>query len=106
LFSRHFVLETAFLACAGVGMVAASSFGLGKFWMYLGIAVLVGLPASYRIARVAGRLKASGLAAVSPDAQTIPSETALAILREVKQTTTGMRSVKLLASQTLSIFRS
>jgi Zn-dependent protease len=105
LFSRHFVLETAFLGCAGIGMLAASSFGLGKFWMYLGIAVLVGLPASYRIARAAGRLKASGLAAVSADAQTIPPETALAILHEVKQTTTGMRSVKLLSSQTLSIFQ-
>jgi Zn-dependent protease len=105
LFSRHFVLETAFLACAGIGMLAASSYGLGKFWMYLGIAILVGLPASYRIARVAGRLKASGLAAVSPDAQTIPPETALAILREVKQTTKGLRSVKLLASQTLSVFQ-
>jgi Zn-dependent protease len=105
LFSRHFVLETAFLACAGIGMLAANSFGLGKFWMFLGIAILAGLPASYRIARAAGRLKASGLAAVSPDAQTIPPETALAILREVKQTTTGMRSVKLLASQTLTIFQ-
>jgi len=105
LFSRHFVLETAFLACAGIGMLAASSLGLGRFWMYLGIAILVGLPASYRIARVAGRLKASGLAAVSADAQNIPPETALAILREVKQTTKGPRSVKLLANQTLTIFQ-
>src|SRR4029078_7149037 len=56
-------------------------------------------------ARAAGRLKASGLDAVSADAQTIPPETALAILHAVKQTTTGMRSVKLLASQTLSIFQ-
>jgi Zn-dependent protease len=105
LFSRHFVLETAFLGFAGIALMAASWLGQGRFWFYLGLVVLLGLPASYRLAKAANHLKKSGVPTASPDDQNIPPETALAILAELKQGPVAIRSTKHLARQTLEVFQ-
>jgi Zn-dependent protease len=105
LFSRHFVLETAFMAFAGASLLAATWLGWGRLWMWLGVLVLIGLPSSYRLARLAGRLRRSGFPATSPDEQTIPPEAAASILGELKQIQQRPCLPKHLASQTLSVFQ-
>jgi hypothetical protein len=105
LFSRHFVLETVFVGCAGAALIAASIMGYGRFWVYLGILALIGLPASYRASSAAARLKKSGIPTTSPDSQTIPPGTALTIIGELRRTPPTSRSVKLLAKETLTVFQ-
>jgi len=55
VFSRHYLLETAFLGFAGLALIAATWLGHGRLWMYLGILVLIGLPAAHRLARLTRR---------------------------------------------------
>jgi len=105
LFSRQYVLESAFLLFAGLALVSATALGHGKLWMYLGILVLVGLPTSHRLARIAGKLRKSDIPTQSPDDQNIPTETALAIFGELKKEQGATRLIKHLASQTLDVFQ-
>lgn len=105
VFSRHFILETAFLGLAGASLVGATLLGWGRLWMYLGILILIGLPASYRLTRLASRLRSIGLCAASPDAKNIPPETALAILREIKGLPQGLKLARHLANQVLTVFQ-
>ncbi len=105
LFSRHFVLETAFIGFAGALLLGGTALGFGRLWMWLGIAMLVSLPASYKIARLAGQLRANHFPAVSPDEKNIPPATALAILQELKKVPQGIRLPKHLARQVLEVFQ-
>lgn len=105
LFCRHYVLETAFLGCAGIALIVASTLGWGQFWIYLGLAVLIGLPASFRLVRIAALLRNRGVSAASPDDQTVPPETALTILRELRQNQHIRRTDRQLANEVLSVFQ-
>src|SRR5207253_11518966 len=55
-----------------------------KFLIYLGIAMLIGVPAAYKLARIALDLRRSGLPPVSPDSQTVPPHVAQTIIAKVR----------------------
>ena len=57
LFSRHYLLDTAFRLLAAVALMAIGSFSQDRILMYLGIPMLVGLPATFRLARIVTQLR-------------------------------------------------
>jgi hypothetical protein len=105
LFSRTLMLEKIFLGVAGAALVLATLLGYGQLWIYLGILMLLAWPALTRVTRTAARLRANGIQSASIDDQTIPPETALTILREVKKEAKGTQLNRHLAGQTLDIFQ-
>jgi Zn-dependent protease len=104
LFSRHYVLDTVFRVLAALVLIASVTFLRTKLLMYLGILMLVGIPAAYRMARIAVDLKKRDLPPISEDDQTIPPATAQAIIGEVKRTATRPLPTRIIAQQTLQIF--
>lgn len=105
IFCRHYLLETAFLVFAAIALILATCLGYGSFWIYIGLGVAVSLPASYQLVRVAALLKARGISAASPDDQSIPSATALTILRELRLGQRFNRGAKQLANEVLNVFQ-
>ena len=104
LFSRHYLLDTGFRALAAVALIAGGAFSDDKILMYLGIFMLVGLVPAFRLARIAGKLRKRGLPPVSPDDQTIPTETAQVIIGELKQAFPKRTTTRILAQYTLQVF--
>lgn len=103
-FSRHPLLDATFRVMAVVALVVGGNYSGDKVLMYLGIFMLFGVPAAYRIARITEGLRKRGVLPGSPDDQTIPTETAQAIIGEVKKSLPKMATNKMLAQQALQIF--
>lgn len=104
LFSRHCVLDAVFRVVAAIALIVGGPLLEMKFLMYLGIVMLIGVPASYRAARIAAGLRERGLPPALPGEQTIPTGTAQAIIAEVKRATDKPQSNTTIAQQTLQIF--
>jgi Zn-dependent protease len=104
LFSRHHMLDAAFRVLAAFALMAGGSWSKDKILMYLGIPMLIGIPAAYRVARITRTLRERGVQPASPDDQTIPTETAVTIIDELKKAMPRGHSNKLVAQQTLQIF--
>ena len=105
LFSRHFMLETAFQIFAAATLITASFMGQGQIWGYLGIAMLVGTRSLHCLAKVARSLRNKGIASGATGDQAIPRETVSAILTELKAAVPGQQFAKQFATQTLAIFQ-
>lgn len=103
-FCRHWLLDSTFRVIAALGLFGGGVLLHSKLLTYLSIPMLISIPISFRMARIAAELKKRGLPPVSPDDQSIPPETAQAIITELKKATPGKQSTKLLAQQTLQIF--
>ncbi len=103
-FSRHYVLDAAFrlLAVAGL-MLGALLIGDGILF-FLGLAMLIGLPMAFRMARVVETLRRRRVAAASPDDQSIPPETANVIVDEVRRSFPQSLSNKTAAQLTVQTF--
>ena len=57
LFCRHRWLEAGFQALAGLVLLAASTRGFSKIWLYLGIVMLMRVPNTLRLGAIARRLR-------------------------------------------------
>jgi Zn-dependent protease len=104
LFSRHYLLDTAFRALAGIAVIVGSFFSHSILLRILGISMLISLPVSYRLARITSNLRQR--AAVPPplDDQTIPVASAQIIIDEVKKTFRHGVTSKSIAQHTITIF--
>jgi len=103
LFSRHPLLDTAFRVLALGGLVVLALFGQTRVLIYIAIPMMLGLPLAYKLARITADLRAKGVGATSPDAHTLPPETAQAIVHEVKHEFPKVNT-KQVAQYTLNIF--
>ena len=103
-FCRHPLFDATFRVMAVVALVVGGMYSGDKVLMYLGIFMLFGVPAAYRIARTTDALRKRGVPLASPDDQTIPTETAQAIIAEVKKSLPKMATNKMLAQRALQIF--
>lgn len=104
LFSRHPVLDVMFRAAAALGLLALS-LGGSRLWI-VGVAMLMGLPAAYRVARVARSLRLKGLDATSDDSQSVPLPVAKVIVREIRRVFPARTDAKTTAQLSLSVFES
>ena len=93
-----------FRILAAIGLFAVGVLTHSKILTFLGIPMLLSIPMNYRMGRTAAELRKRGLPPVSEDAQTIPPETAQAIITEVKKTMPKGRTSRMVADQTLQIF--
>lgn len=104
LFSRHYALDVIFRLLAAAALAAASRLGDGSIFLPLAFVMLMGLPASYRQARIARDLRASGMPPTSPDDQSIPPDIAQAIIPRVKAAFPKKSTAKIVAQHTLHVF--
>ena len=104
LFSRHHLLDAAFRVVAAIALIAGGMFSKDKILMYLGVFMLIGIPAAYRMARITSTLRQRRVPTGSPDDQTIPTETAVAIIDELKKSLPKRHTTKMVAQQALQIF--
>ena len=84
--------------------MVGGSFSRDKILMYLGIPMLIGVPAAYRRARITKSLRERGIPPGAPDDQTIPPATAVAIIDELKGSLPKGHTNKMVAQETLQIF--
>jgi Zn-dependent protease len=103
LFSRHPVIDVVFRAIAAV-LLILGGLALSRGLVWLGVFMLIGLPANYRIGNVVHRLRRRGFDAHSPDARTIPVETAYAIYQELRPVLPANANVRTSAQFTLNAF--
>ena len=104
LYSRHHLLDCAFRVFAALGLVALGILTENRFLTYIAIPMLLGISAAYKLARISRELKQRGLPQASPDDQTIPPETALAIINAVRDELPNAQTPKAAAQHTLQVF--
>ncbi|MBL9173999.1 MAG: site-2 protease family protein, partial [Verrucomicrobiales bacterium] len=104
VFCRRAWLETGFKVIA-VAALFVSGISTGEsLWTGLAILMAMSISRTWRLGRLAERLRTSGVSAQSLDRQTIPPETAAQLITAVKGSTTKARSVKLVAGEVLGLF--
>jgi Zn-dependent protease len=104
LFVRHPVLDAVF---RGIAILALALLGWlldDKIFLILPAMMLLSLPMAWRIARVAHRLRSRNVVSESPDAWTIPEESARTILAELRATPSRIRTPQMLAEQVAQVF--
>ncbi|HEU4722046.1 MAG TPA: site-2 protease family protein [Gemmatimonadaceae bacterium] len=104
LLSRHHLIELLFRVGAIVVLVVTSALTKDPVTRYLAIFMAVALPAMHKQARITNELRKSKLPPVSDDDQTIPPETAEAIVAAVKARFPKSLTNKNAAQYTLQIF--
>jgi Zn-dependent protease len=104
LFARHPVLDVVFRVIAIVGLTALWWWAGSIFLLILPGFMLMGLSMAWQIANVARRLRNQGFAATSPDAHTIPPETAAGILTEIRTSLPQVKAPVLQAQYVLQVF--
>ena len=104
LFCRHHVLDGVFRIIAALALIGATLAGLGRIWMILGILMGLGIPLAFRLARTTRRLRTEGLQAMAAGDGKIPRETALTIVKALREQLPGRHAPKLLAAHVLSVF--
>jgi hypothetical protein len=104
LFSRHYVLDAVFRGVAGGVLILLAVSRGERIFTVLGIFILLTLPVSLRLSRVANELRAAGVPSASPDNQSIPPQTAVAIVKKLREKSTRGLNNKIIAQQTLQVF--
>jgi hypothetical protein len=104
LFVRHPLLDVTFRLLAALALLGVALL-LGSW--FLGIVagfMLIGIPITWRLARIAYDLGQRGVVALSPDAESIPTEAALPILAEVRKALPPQTAPKVLAQNVANVF--
>lgn len=104
LASRSVLFEVVFRVLALGGLFALGFLFDDTPLKVLGGLMLVSLPAAYKLARITGDLRKSGLEQVSPDDQTIPAATAEVIVERVTQAFPSRATNRVLAEHSLTVF--
>lgn len=104
LFCRHAVLEVGFKLFAVLGLLFASVRTDDRIWMFLGIMMAISLPNTWRLSRLAGRLRREGVPAMSLDQQNIPTSTAVRLIEAVRGSTKQTRNTRGVANEVLDVF--
>jgi Zn-dependent protease len=105
-FSRHPLLDTGFRLAACLLFITGGVFAGFRFLMFIGILMLIGLPTSYRMARIVAHLRRRGLSTESPDGRAVPMETARVVIDEIKSAFTAGLDNRRTAQLTVQVFES
>ncbi len=104
LFCRHPILDVLFRVLACVALFALALLLKVQLLMYVAIPVILGIPLAYRTATIVRDLRKAGVAAASPDDQTIPFCVADRIIEELKSRAKKPQLNIVLARQTLTVY--
>ena len=84
-FSRHYVLDVGFRILAAAGLMIGSALLGDKVLFFFGLAMAFGLPAALRLLGVVRTIRGRPVPSASADGQSIPPETADAIIDEIER---------------------
>jgi Zn-dependent protease len=104
VFSRHVLLDVGFRVVTALALIGGSFAPGLHFMLYLGIAMLMAIPAAYRMATIAARLRQEQVMAQSLDSESIPEETARQIIGEIRIAFPRRMTDKNYARLTMQIF--
>jgi Zn-dependent protease len=104
LFVRHPALDVLFRLMAALALLGLAILVRNWFLIALAAFMLIALPISWHLARIAHRLKQQGLAAPSADAESIPAQTALSILAELRPALPAQTTPRVLAQNVANVF--
>lgn len=105
LFSRHHVLDLVFRTLAAVALIMTGLIG-GRFLIFIGVIMLIGLRSAYRVARVASEVRDANIDTSSPDGQTVPIHVVNEIVTRLNDASPLPAPDALRAQQTLQVFES
>lgn len=104
LFSRHVLLDIGFRVLTALALLVGGLATGDRILMFISIPMVIGIPAAFRMSRIAARLRRRGLPSASIDNETIPAETAGAIIDEIKRVFPSGLNNKAIAQWTLHVF--
>ncbi len=107
LFSRHWGLDIGFRVVAAGVLIAAGTLTSDRFLAYLGVGMLLSVPVSVKVGRIAAELKREGLTPVPTGDHRIPPDVADLIVDRVRARFTdkkGKLNKKMAARHTLSVY--
>ena len=106
LFCRHRWLEVTFRVLAATALLSLGAIGFGRWFVFLGILMVLGLPLASRLARVRDSLRNLNLPPPLPGEDRIPVATAQAIITALKAALPKGVGNPALAQRTLNVFES
>jgi len=106
IFSRHAVLEVIFRGLAVIGLAYLALTSNSILLGFVAFNMAITLPTTYRLGQIASRLRRQGMSPFSADNQSIPRETAVTILDEIRRVFPKLTSPKTAAIHALNVFQS
>lgn len=103
-FSRHYILDIGFRVVAAIVLIICGAKVSDKMLLYLGIFMLVGVPAAFRIARIAADLRREGVVPPANDDGNIPTDVAQRIIERLRGGSKRKVAAKITAQQTLTVY--
>ncbi|HEU5070413.1 MAG TPA: site-2 protease family protein [Verrucomicrobiae bacterium] len=104
LFCRNRWLDIGFRCAAILGLFLLGLAGLGRFLIYIAVALGLGLPLAFKQSKVVDQMRKTALPPPQLDSDRIPPETAQAIITSLKAEQPKGMSNKMLAQQTLAVY--
>ncbi|PYJ01901.1 MAG: hypothetical protein DME25_17290, partial [Verrucomicrobia bacterium] len=104
LFCRNRWLDISFRLVAIGGLLLLALAGIGKIFLYIAMALAIGLPIAFKMGKVTDALRAAALPPPMPGQDRIPLATAQAIIGAVKAEMPAKTNNKTLALQALNVF--
>jgi Zn-dependent protease len=103
VFSRHPVLAAVFKLIAITCLIGVGILDGSFLFPMIGLTMLVGLPIGFKVEKIGRKLRKEGLAAPLDD-DSIPDETGLRIIRELRAVVPAATTPDTLASLALTVF--
>ena len=103
IFCRHPVFDAGFRLLAALSLLVLGAMMNAWFFIFIGLFLMLGIPVTFRMARLAQRLRREGVPSLAADGQ-IPSETATKIIDGVDDATGHAASAQIAATHSLQVF--
>lgn len=103
IFCRHPIFDAGFRLLAALSMLAIGAMMNAWFFLFIGLFLMLGIPITFRMARLAQRLRREGVPSVASDGQ-IPAQTAKKIIDGVDEATGHAASSQIVATHSLQVF--
>jgi Zn-dependent protease len=105
LFARHHLLDVAFRIMAAAVLALGGFFAGDKILLYIGIFMLISIPAAYKLAKIATELRRTGMRPADlPADNVIPAADAAPIIQRVQAAFPLAKGPKMVAQHTLQVY--
>jgi Zn-dependent protease len=104
VFCRHPIFDAGFRLLASLSMLLLGAMFNAWFFLFIGGFLLLGIPVTYRMAKLARRLKREGVQREAEPDGNIPPETATRIIEGVEMATRHAATPQIVATHSLQVF--